>query len=152
MNLIGSLIHNFIDGLALGIAFSTGDKNEIIPVFVAIVAHEIPRELGDVAILLKNDFSAAQTIVCNGTINFFSLIGVIIGLAVHSLNQAAKTYIMVFVAANFLYVAADIWKNMFKNKGDHVKAKNLLEFGGFAIGVGAMFALTLLESEEDHAH
>lgn len=54
MNLIGSLIHNFIDGLALGIAFATGNTTEIVPVLVAIIAHEIPRELGDVAILLKN--------------------------------------------------------------------------------------------------
>lgn len=43
MNLVGSLIHNFMDGLAIGAAFATGDKKEYIPVFVAIVAHEIPR-------------------------------------------------------------------------------------------------------------
>jgi zinc transporter ZupT len=39
MNLIGSLIHNFIDGLATGVAFGTGDKTQYIPVVIAIVAH-----------------------------------------------------------------------------------------------------------------
>jgi zinc transporter ZupT len=39
MNLIGSLIHNFIDGLALGVAFATGKKEALIPVLIAIIAH-----------------------------------------------------------------------------------------------------------------
>lgn len=57
MNIFGSAIHNVFDGLALGIAFATGNPTEIIPVVVAIIAHEIPRELGDVAILLKSQFT-----------------------------------------------------------------------------------------------
>jgi zinc transporter ZupT len=39
LNLIGSLIHNFIDGLAVGIVFATGNPEEIIPELVAIIAH-----------------------------------------------------------------------------------------------------------------
>ena len=39
MNLLGSFIHNFMDGLALGISFSTGDKTIFIPVLIAIIAH-----------------------------------------------------------------------------------------------------------------
>ena len=86
MNLLGSLIHNFIDGLALGIAFATGSAEEIVPVLIAIIAHEIPRELGDVAILLRNEFSEMQTVICNGTINMIYLVGVIIGLAIVNAN------------------------------------------------------------------
>ena len=43
LNLLGSLVHNCIDGLALGVAFSTGDSKVFVPVLVAIIAHEIPR-------------------------------------------------------------------------------------------------------------
>jgi len=43
MNLLGSLIHNFMDGLALGVAFATGDEAVFVPLLVAIIAHEIPR-------------------------------------------------------------------------------------------------------------
>lgn len=43
LNLISSLIHNFIDGLAIGVAFSTGITAEFVPVLVAIIVHEIPR-------------------------------------------------------------------------------------------------------------
>lgn len=162
MNLIGSFIHNFIDGLATGVAFATGRPSQIVPVIVAIIVHEIPRELGDVAILLKASFSTIQTVLCNGCVNFVSLIGVIIGLAVVNLNEVAQTYIMVFVAGNFMYIASDIWQNLWKNKGENAKIKNFIEFIGAAIGVGAMFALLALpghshsheeeEGHEDHDH
>lgn len=144
MNLIGSFIHNFIDGLATGIAFATGRPSQIVPVIVAIIVHEIPRELGDVAILLKATFTTTQTVLCNGFINFVSLIGVIIGLAIVNVDEAAKNYVMVFVAGNFMYIAADIWQNIFKNKGHHAKIKNAIEFIGAAIGIGVMFALLRL--------
>lgn len=81
MNLVGSLIHNLIDGISIGIAFSTGDKHIYIPVVIAIFAHEIPRELGDVAILLESKFSGKQAIISNGVINLISIVGGIIGLA-----------------------------------------------------------------------
>ena len=41
--MIASLIHNFIDGLAIGVAFSTGKAEEFVPVLIAIICHEIPR-------------------------------------------------------------------------------------------------------------
>ena len=99
--------------------------------------------MGDVAILMKNKFSETQTIICNGTINLISIVGTLIGLGLTNVNAAAKTYILVFVAGNFVYIAADIWRHLFKNKGE--KMKNVLEFFGFCLGVGVMYLLTLLE-------
>ena len=57
LNLYSTLLHNFIDGLAIGIAFNLGNPKEILPVTIGIIAHEIPREMGDVAILLKSRFN-----------------------------------------------------------------------------------------------
>jgi zinc transporter ZupT len=82
--------------------------------------------LGDVAILLKSRFSSAQTILCNGTINFLSLFGVITGLAAINLSEIAQMYIMVSVAGNFIYIASDIWQNLFKNTGDYSKCYNFI--------------------------
>ena len=142
--MISSLIHNWLDGLAIGVAFATGHSADAIPVFVAIVAHEIPREIGDVAILMQNKFSEMQTLVCNGTINLISIVGVLIGLGVSSFDDATKAYILIFVAGNFIYIAADIWRHLLKNRGDYAFWKNLLEFSGFSLGVGIMYLLLLL--------
>ncbi len=148
--MLGSLIHNFMDGLALGVAFSTGDKTVFVPVLVAIIAHEIPREMGDVAVLMTNSFNPVQTILCNGFVNMVSLVGVFIGLAISNVNDLAKNYVMVFVAGNFIFIAADIWKNLFKNSGF---LKNFIEFIGFGVGIASMYLILLLESDEaGHEH
>ena len=39
MNLLGSFIHNFMDGLALGVSFATGSPKVFVPILVAIIAH-----------------------------------------------------------------------------------------------------------------
>ena len=148
--MISSLLHNWLDGLAIGVAFSTGNPGEFLPVFVAIVAHEIPREIGDVAILMENKFSERQTLICNGTINLISIVGVLIGLAITSFDHATKAYILVFVAGNFLYIAADIWRHLLKNSGEGARWRNLLEFTGFCLGVGVMYLLLLLETDHHH--
>lgn len=87
LNLIGSTIHNTIDGLSIGLAFSAGVSTIYIPIVVAIFIHEIPRELGDVAILLKSKFSNWQTICSNGLINLLAIVGAIIGLATNNLSD-----------------------------------------------------------------
>lgn len=51
--------------------------------------------------------------MCNGIINLLSLIGVFVGLATEGLNENVQTYIMVFVAGNFIYISSDIWKHLF---------------------------------------
>jgi len=57
---------------------------------------------------------------------------------------------LIFVAGNFIFIAADIWKNLFKNRGF---VKNLIEFAGFGVGIAAMYLILLLESDaEGHDH
>ena len=73
--------------------------------------------MGDVAILMTNSFNPTQTVLCNGFVNLVSLVGVFIGLAITDLDNVAKTYVLVFVAGNFIFIAADIWRNLFKNSG-----------------------------------
>jgi hypothetical protein len=78
-------------------------------------------------------------------------VGLFIGLAVQHLGEDTKTYLLVFVAGNFVYIAADIWRNLLKNKG--ALWKNILEFFGFTIGAGSMYLILLAETGEDgHAH
>ena len=122
MNLLSSLLHNFIDGAAIGVAFSLGNPKEFIPVTIGIIAHEIPREMGDVAILLKSKFNAKETILSNGVVNLISLVGVWLGLNSQTLSDVAKQYILVFVAGNFLYIAADIWRHLLLNKKFYINA------------------------------
>jgi zinc transporter ZupT len=87
LNLLSSFVHNFFDGFGIGVGFASGDMAVITPIVIAIIAHEIPREMGDVGILIKNGFSNIQTVLCNGFINFMSLFGVIAGLGLGSISD-----------------------------------------------------------------
>lgn len=145
MNLLSSFVHNFFDGLGIGIGFATGNQNTIIPIVIAIFAHEIPREMGDVGILIKNGFSNVQTVLCNGFINFMSLFGVLAGLGLGNISDEAQNYVLVFVAGNFIYIGADIWKHLLANKRMILNISELLMF---SLGVGAMFLVLLAESQE----
>lgn len=81
-------------------------------------------------------------------INLISLVGAIIGLATVGVSELGKTYVMVFVAGNFIYISADIWRHLFQGKW----LQNSLQFVFFGIGVGAMYGIKYLEPEEGHAH
>lgn len=148
LNLISSFIHNFFDGLAVGVAFATKEKEKYVSVLIAVFAHEIPREMGDVGILMKNNFDSCQTILWNALINMISLVGVAVGLALGTIGEAVEIYVMTFVAGNFIYIGADIWRNLLKNKN---ACLNFFEFLCFSVGVGAMY-LVLLAEGDGHDH
>lgn len=97
--------------------------------------------MGDVGILMKSGFTSIQTILCNGIINFMSLAGLFPGLAMGGISKSAQNYIMTFVAGNFIYVGADIWRNLLKNRS---LLQNIMELTMFFLGVGAMFLVLLL--------
>jgi zinc transporter ZupT len=105
--------------------------------------------MGDVAILMKNAFNPTQTVLCNGVINLFSLVGLFIGLMLTELNEVATNYVLIFVAGNFIFIAADIWKNLFRNKE---LWKNLVELSGIVIGVAIMYWILELESQGGCVH
>jgi zinc transporter ZupT len=76
--------------------------------------------MGDVAILLKSRFNERETILSNGLVNLISLVGVYIGLNSQGISFRTRQYALVFVAGNFLYIASDIWRNLFHNQRSFV--------------------------------
>jgi len=65
---------------------------------------------------MKSGFTGIQTILCNGFVNVMSLVGVIVGLSLSAIGEATNNYIMAFVAGNFIYIGADIWQHLLRNK------------------------------------
>jgi zinc and cadmium transporter len=146
---VSELIHNFFDGFAIGVGFASKERSQFIPIVVAVFAHEIPSEMGNVGILLKSKFSNCQTILCNAFINSTALIGVVLGLGLGQIGEAVQIYVITIVAGNFIYIGADIWRNLMKKSNAWL---NLLEFLSFCLGVGAMYLVLLAESDDEHGH
>ena len=57
LNLTSDFIHNILDGIALGIVFSTNEGGVAWATVAAVASHEIPQEIGDVGILLHGGLS-----------------------------------------------------------------------------------------------
>ena len=103
--LIGDAFHNFVDGVVIAAAFLTS-----IPLGVAaslaVIAHEIPQEVGDFAILLDNGYGRTKAIVLNGLSAATTLPGAMLAYFWLEDMRAAVPYILAISAASFIYIAA----------------------------------------------
>src|SRR5690606_18223783 len=62
--LIGDGLHNLIDGVLIAAAFLT-DFHLGVVTALAVAAHEIPQEVGDVAVLLQSGMSRTRALLYN---------------------------------------------------------------------------------------
>ena len=102
--LIGDAAHNFMDGAVIGAAVFTS-----VPVAVstaiAVLAHEIPHEVGDFAILLHAGYSRGRALAYNAVAEAAGLVGAAVAyLFLDSMPHIAP-YFLAFATASFLYVA-----------------------------------------------
>lgn len=110
--LAGDAFHNFVDGFAIAAAFLIS-----IPLGVstslAVIAHEIPQELGDFAILLESGYARKRAFVLNLASSATTLPGAI--MAYYALSSVASIipYVLAVSAASFIYIAvADLIPNL----------------------------------------
>ncbi len=54
--MLGDFIHNFTDGLSIGVAYVVNYKIGVITT-MAMLFHEIPHEVGDFALLFQLDYT-----------------------------------------------------------------------------------------------
>jgi len=103
MIIIGDGLHNFIDGLAIGVSF-TNNIVEGISTSLAILCEELPHELGDFAILLNSGLSYKQALIANFLSACTCYVGMVIGTVLGSTTQIVK-WIYAIAAGMFLYIS-----------------------------------------------
>src|SRR5205085_6140962 len=64
MILIGDTFHNFVDGVLVAAAFLANTELGIVTA-LAIIAHEIPQEVGDFVILLHSGYTKRAALLLN---------------------------------------------------------------------------------------
>ena len=85
MIFIGDMLHNFIDGLTLGAAF-TVSIGEGFRVAFPIMCEEFPHELGDIAVLLSSGLTIGQALVMNFLSACSCYLGFLIGAGLGTLR------------------------------------------------------------------
>jgi zinc and cadmium transporter len=115
--LIGDAFHNFIDGFVIASAFITSVPLGIAA-SLAVIAHEIPQEVGDFAILLDNGYSTRRALLLNTLSSLSTLPGAIIAYYFLAQTEAAVPYILAISAASFIYIAiADLVPGLHREIG-----------------------------------
>ncbi len=115
--LIGDAFHNFIDGFVIASAFLTSVPLGIAA-SLAVIAHEIPQEVGDFAILLDNGYSTKWALFLNTLSSLATIPGAVIAYFYLAQTLAAVPFILAISAASFIYIAvADLVPTLHREIG-----------------------------------
>lgn len=104
MILIGDTFHNFVDGVLIAAAFMADIQLGIVT-SIAIIAHEVPQEVGDFLILLHSGYSKRSAMLLNMLASAAMVVGGVLAYFTLQVAQALVTPLLALAAASMLYVA-----------------------------------------------
>ena len=102
--MIGDTFHNFVDGVLIAAAFLANHELGVVTA-IAIIAHEVPQEVGDFLILLHSGYSKSRALLFN-LLSSAAMVagGVLAYFALQTLQQWIPT-LLGLAAASMLYVS-----------------------------------------------
>jgi zinc and cadmium transporter len=102
--LLGDSVHNFCDGVIIAAAFLADTKLGIVTA-LAIIAHEVPQEIGDYIVLLNAGFSRRKALLFNMLSGLAAVLGGVLGYFVVGPWEDLFPYLLMVAASSFIYVA-----------------------------------------------
>jgi zinc and cadmium transporter len=135
---VGDSVHNFVDGVLIAAAFLQSTELGVVAA-VAIIAHEIPQEVGDFLILLHSGYSRARALAMNLLSSAATVIGGVIGYFGLQLVDGLEPILLGVVSASMIYVAvADLIPGLHRRPELRDTAFQALLI---ALGIGAIAAV-----------
>jgi zinc and cadmium transporter len=101
---IGDVIHNFIDGVAIAASYLVSPGLGLVTA-VSTLLHEVPHEIGDFGILLKAGWRKRKILVVNLVSALFTVIGALM-VYFMDLDRSVIGYLLAVAAGMFLYLGA----------------------------------------------
>ncbi|KAM6039187.1 zinc transporter ZIP5 [Chlamydotis macqueenii] len=148
MVVLGDGVHNLTDGLAIGAAFSHSLASGL-GTALAVLCHELPHELGDLAVLLRAGTAPRTLLLLNLLSALLSCLGAAAGAAVGQSASHLTPWILTTTAGVFLYVAlADMLPEVLRGAqgpGEGGWGRFLLQNAGFLLGAAIMLGIALAE-------
>ena len=135
MVIIGDAFHNFIDGAIIAAAVLTSVPLGI-KTAMAVAAHEIPQEVGDIAILLTAGYSRGRALILNVASAAAGLAGALLGFSTVSVVPGIRPYVLAFSSASMLYIAmSDLIPDLHRGTVDRNSLRQVLLI---AAGIGTV--------------
>jgi len=143
MNLFGDAVHNFIDGLIIAGSYLANTQLGIATT-LAVIFHEIPQEIGDLAVLIYGGFDRSRAVFLNFSTALAAVLGAVVALGLSSLLEGLVPFLIPFAAGSFIYIAgSDLIPELRKEEPGLLKSS--LQLAAIVLGVLVLFLLTLLE-------
>ena len=101
---IGDAFHNFLDGAIICTAVLTSVPLGVNTA-IAVAAHEIPQEVGDVAVLLAAGYSRGRALLLNVITGISGILGALLAFATVEIVPGVRPYVLAISSASLLYIA-----------------------------------------------
>ncbi|MDQ3261614.1 MAG: ZIP family metal transporter [Pseudomonadota bacterium] len=136
MIIFGDTFHNFVDGILIAAAFMTDVKLGVVTAF-AMIAHEIPQEVGDFLVLLHSGYSRTKAFMLNIMSSLATLLGGMLAYFALQSMQGMVPTLLAFAAASMIYVAvADLIPGLHRRSELTATAQQILLI---ALGIGTVY-------------
>jgi zinc and cadmium transporter len=124
LNLAGDGLHNFADGILIAAAWMEGGALTGLAATVAVGLHEIPQELGDVAVLVHAGLQPRRAVLLNFASGLVSII------------EGFTPIVLLVTAGGFVYIAAaDLMPELHRERRP---AAMVLQVACVLAGIGIM--------------
>lgn len=142
INLIADGLHNFIDGVLIGVSYIASIPLGIATT-VAVVIHEIPQEMGDFGVLVGAGFSKRRALMANFITACAAILGTLLALFFASRVENLAAYALPVTAGGFIYIAGtDLLPTTQKETRP---LHSLVQLLAIMVGIGFMAALAYWE-------
>jgi zinc and cadmium transporter len=138
---VGDTVHNFVDGVLIAAAFLQSTELGVVTA-VAIIAHEIPQEVGDFLILLHSGYTRLRALAMNLLSSAATVVGGLVGYFSLRFFDGLEAPLLGVVAASMIYVAvADLIPGLHRKPELRDTAVQALLI---ALGIGSIALVTAL--------
>lgn len=138
---VGDTVHNFLDGVLIAAAFLQSTELGIIAA-IAIIAHEIPQEVGDFLILLHSGYTRSRALAMNIMSSAATVVGGVLGYFGLQFFAGLEPTLLGIVAASMIYVAvADLIPGLHRRPQLRDTASQALLI---ALGIGTIAAVGMV--------
>lgn len=139
--IFGDAFHNFLDGAIIAAAVLTSVPLGINTA-IAVAAHEIPQEVGDVAILLASGYSRRRTLLLNVISGASGIVGATLAYSMVTVVPAIRAFVLAFSSASLLYIAmSDLIPDLHRGQIDRNSIRQVVLI---ALGIGTIVAFERL--------
>ncbi|HEV2333379.1 MAG TPA: ZIP family metal transporter [Gammaproteobacteria bacterium] len=138
MILMGTGLHNLMDGVLLGATFLTNTRLGIV-LAIAIIAHQIPQQVGDISVLLSAGAPRGRALLLSALSGATMVVGGLAAYFVLGAAQAYIPYVLAIAAASLIYVAvADLIPGLHRHEGARLSVLTVLLI---AAGIGLIYGI-----------